>query len=71
MRKKKSHGILWAPDETIGFLGEVRLVRKANGKCDLVGDSEAERERARKWCDRFAPSLEFMEPAMRELALTA
>ena len=71
MRKNKACKVSWVPDETIGFLGQVRLVRKANGKSDLIGGSLEQRAFARNWCNEFAPFLEFVEPSIQNLMLAA
>jgi hypothetical protein len=39
--------------ETIACFGQARIVRKADGKVELVGGSRADRANAREWCSLF------------------
>jgi hypothetical protein len=71
MRNKKSPRAMLAPDETIGHLGKVCLVKKADGRHDLIGGTSAERTSVRKWCERHAPFLVFLESPREELFLAA
>ena len=50
-----------ALDEIIGHFGHVQLVRKYDGRHELLGGTEDERLRVRQWCDRFASFLVFIE----------
>ena len=61
MKIKKSYSLKLAPDEIIGHFGKVQLVRKHDGRHELVGGTEDERQRVRQWCDRFASFLDFVE----------
>jgi hypothetical protein len=65
MRNQKSVRIgerdgLWlVPDEIIARFGQVRLVRKQDGRHELRGGTVMERVRARLWCLEFAPFVGF------------
>jgi hypothetical protein len=61
---------LWpVPDETIARLGNVSLVRKSNGRHDLIGGTMTGRKKARKWCACFAPFIEFNDLTTQKLWL--
>jgi hypothetical protein len=59
MKIKKTLLNLAKAEETVGYLGETKLVRRYDGKHVLVGGSEAERAKARNWCRHFAPKIKF------------
>ena len=61
MKIKKSYRLRLAPDEIIGHFGKVQLVRKHDGRHELVGGTEDERLKVMKWCRRFASFLVFVE----------
>jgi len=69
MRTQKSVRIgeldrLWpVPDEIIARFGQVRLVRKREGRHELRGGTWMERVRARLWCLKFAPFVGFGDAA--------
>ena len=69
MRIKKSYEIHPAPDEIVGHLGQVQLVRKADGKHELVGDTAKAQAMVRNWCAGYAPFLEFVGEAEDEVLL--
>jgi hypothetical protein len=55
MRIKKSYEIHTASDEIVGHFGQVRLVRKADGKYELVGGTTGAQTMVRNWCGLYAP----------------
>jgi len=71
MRIKKSYKVHSAPDEIIGHFGQVRLVRKADGKHELVGGTMEAQATVRNWCGLYAPFVVFAEPAEHEVAQAA
>jgi len=71
MRIKKSYEVHTAPDEIIGHFGQVRLVRKSDGKHELVGGTTEAQASVRKWCGLNAPFVVFAEPAEHEVVLAA
>jgi hypothetical protein len=44
---------------TIARFGPARLVRKPNGRHELIGGSTGHRVAAREWCSIFAPEVVF------------
>jgi hypothetical protein len=71
MRIKKSYEVHTAPAEIIGHFGQVRLVRKADGRHELVGGTTEARATVRKWCGLYAPFVAFVEPSEHEVVLAA
>jgi hypothetical protein len=45
--------------ETIARFGAARLVRKLDGRHELIGGTPAEHSAAREWCSLFAPKIVF------------
>jgi len=43
--------------ETIARFGAARLVRKLDGRHELIGGTPAEHSAARDWCSLFAPKM--------------
>ena len=39
--------------ELIASFGDARLVKKLNGKIELLGGTETDRAEAREWCSMF------------------
>jgi hypothetical protein len=51
---------LWpVPDEIIASFGQVRLIRKLDGRHELKGGTLIERETAKEWCREYAPFVVF------------
>jgi hypothetical protein len=48
-----------SPVETIARFGAARLVRKLDGRHELIGGEPAEHSAAREWCSLFAPEIVF------------
>ena len=69
MRIKKSYEVHSAPDEIIGHFGQVQLVRRPDGRHDLLGGSNGAQVMVRKWCGLFAPFLVFGESYEHEVVL--
>ena len=47
--------------ETIARFGDTRLVKKLDGKLELLGGTEADRAAARKWISQFPPNATIPE----------
>src|ERR1035437_3527486 len=45
--------------ETVAFFGSARLVKKAGGRHELIGDTADHHAAAREWCSLFAPEIVF------------
>ena len=50
-----------APDEIIARFGQVKLVRKHDGRHELRGGTVLDRIKARLWCLEYAPFVGFDE----------
>jgi hypothetical protein len=48
-----------APVKTIARFGAARLVRKLDGRHELIGGTPDDRSAAREWCSLFAPEIVF------------
>ena len=46
----------------IAAFGPARLVRRPDGRHELLGGTEAERAQAREWCSLFAAEVVFSTP---------
>jgi hypothetical protein len=46
-------------DEAIAFFGTARLVKKSDGRHELIGGTAADHAAAREWCSLFAPAVVF------------
>ena len=72
MKIKKYHWFsLEKTSETLAFFGKAKLIRKFDGKHELVGGSAEHQAIAREWCSRFAPEVVFNDSSQREIALAA
>jgi hypothetical protein len=71
MKLKKSYEVHPAPDEIVGHLGQVQLVRKADGNHELVGGTAKAQAMVRNWCAVYAPFLEFVGATEDEIVLGA
>jgi hypothetical protein len=60
MRRYPSEG---GPGETLAGFGEARLVKYFDGRVELVGGSEADRQRALDWLAAFMPRVQLGQPA--------
>jgi hypothetical protein len=69
MRNKKTCKIALAPSQTIEPFGKVRLVKKADGKHEMIGGSLEHHAMVRKWCEKYAPFVIFAEPSGEEVVL--
>jgi hypothetical protein len=58
-------------NETIGFFGNARLIRRCDGGHELIGGSEDERATAREWCSLFEHEIVFSERPQAKLAFAA
>ena len=58
-RIKKSNRVWPLPDEPVATFSTVRLVRKADGRYELMGGTAYDQATVRKWCRRFAPFVGF------------
>ena len=54
--------------ETMATFGAARLVKKLNGKIELIGGTAADQADAREWCSLFAPEVVFASTPGRSLA---
>ena len=45
--------------ETIAIFGAARLVKKLDGKIELIGGTADDHAAAREWCALFAPDIVF------------
>jgi hypothetical protein len=63
MKIKKRYQIplvaLMFPTTTIARFGPARLVRRADGRHELIGGTAAHHTAAREWCSLFAPEVVF------------
>jgi hypothetical protein len=72
MKIKKSHWFtLEKAGGTLAFLGKARLIRKFDGKNELIGGTAEDRSTARKWRSLFAPEVAFSDAYRHELVLSA
>jgi len=55
----RSNRVWPVPDETIATFSTMRLVRKADGRHELMGGTACDQATVRKWCRRFAPFVGF------------
>jgi len=46
--------------ETMATFGAARLVKKLNGKIELIGGTAEDHADAREWCSLFAPETVFI-----------
>ena len=46
--------------ETIAVFGDARLVKKLDGKIELIGGSRGDRAAAREWCSLFLHEAAFV-----------
>ena len=44
---------------TVARFGPARLIRKPDGRHELIGGTEDHRATAREWCSLFAPEIVF------------
>jgi hypothetical protein len=51
------------PGETLAGFGDARLVKYLDGRVELLGGTEAERERALAWLAQFMPRLRLGAPS--------
>jgi len=49
------------PYETIATFGTVRLVRRADGRHELIGGTAIAQSTAQEWCSQFTPFVVFGE----------
>lgn len=71
MRHKKPINLkLGKMNETLGFFGKARLIRRYDDRHEMVGGTAIERACARAWCQHFAPAIVFAEAPCEELVLT-
>ena len=66
MKLKNSTWLGLAPAETIARFGPARLVRKLDGRHELIGGTPAEHSAACEWCSLFAPEVVFAASARQE-----
>ena len=63
MKIKKRYQIplvaLMFPTTTIARFGPARLVRRQDGRHELIGGTEEHRAAAHEWCSLFAPEVVF------------
>lgn len=72
MKIKKYHwSSLEKTSETLAFFGKAKLIRKFDGRHELVGGTAEDRTTARKWCSLFAPDVVFSDSSRHEFALVA
>jgi hypothetical protein len=55
--------------ETIATFGAARLVKKLNGKIELIGGNANDLADAREWCSLFAPEVVFTSVARKNCAI--
>ena len=53
--------------ETIATFGAARLVKKLDGKIELIGGTAGDHADAREWCSLFAPEFVFTSAAQQIL----
>ena len=72
MKIKKYHWFsLEKTSETLAFFGKAKLIRKFDGRHELIGGTAEDRTTAREWCSLFAPEVVFNDSSQREIALAA
>jgi len=72
MRIKKYHWFtLENAGETLAFFGKARLIRKFDGRHELIGGTANDRATAREWCSLFAPDVVFSDASRHEFVLSA
>lgn len=47
----------------IARFGEAKLVKKADGRHELIGGTAGDQTNAREWCSLFAPEVVFSGPS--------
>lgn len=55
--------------ETIATFGAARLVKKLDGKIELIGGTGKDHADAREWCSLFAPEVVFSGTPRRNAAI--
>jgi hypothetical protein len=70
MKLTNSSWLGLAPVETIARFGTARLVRKLDGRHELIGGTAEHHAAAREWCSLFAPEIVFT-PACRPASALA
>jgi len=63
MKLKTSSWLGLAPVETIACFGAARLIRKLDGRHELIGGTAEHHSAAREWCSLFAPEIVFSATA--------
>ena len=51
--------------ETIATFGAARLVKRLNGRIELLGGTAEDHADAREWCSLFAPEMVFSSAGRR------
>ena len=59
MKLTNSSWLALAPVETIARFGAARLVRKLDGRHEIIGGTAEHHAAAREWCSLFAPEIVF------------
>ena len=59
MKLKNSFWIGQTEGETVAIFGSARLVKKLDGKIELIGGTAGDHADAREWCSLFAPEFVF------------
>ena len=54
--------------ETLATFGAARLVKKLDGKIELIGGTADDHAAAREWCSLFAPDVVFTSSSRRNPA---
>jgi hypothetical protein len=69
MKLTNSSWLGLAPVETIARFGAARLVRKLDGRHELIGGTLPEHSAAREWCSRLAPEIVFTGTTLQNPAI--
>jgi hypothetical protein len=67
MKLKNSFWLGEIEGETIAIFGSARLVKKLNGKIELIGGTADDHADAREWCSLFAPEFVFTSVPQQKL----
>ena len=65
MKLKNSLWLGQTTGETLAIFGAARLVKKLDGKIELIGGTAEQHAAAREWCSLFAPEIVFANPPRR------
>ena len=71
MNLKNSYWLGQTEGETMATFGAARLVKKLNGKIELIGGTADDHADAREWCSLFAPEVVFGRQPARDHTFAA